>query len=116
MANLTQINVSILSYQELVCICEQLKRIADNGQQSSMQALVEIQTYPVLSTSVNPGQDGGPDRLYPLGWVTWIRDGVSTDRQTISYLVQQVSNPSPGLGWTPNLWLSPGVAGRVTVL
>ncbi|HMW01225.1 MAG TPA: hypothetical protein PKE58_13905, partial [Acidobacteriota bacterium] len=96
------------------CICDQLKRIADGGGGGARLAvIVSILSYPA-NTSVNPGQNGGPDTLYPIGWINWTKAGVTTDREFIQYDQQICRCPVPGSDWIPKLWHHPGVTLEAT--
>lgn len=112
--NVAEINFRILELQLLSCICDQLTRIADGGGGGARLAvIVSVLSYPV-NTTINPGQNGGPSTLYPIGWINWTKAGVTTDREFIQYDQQICRCPVPGPDWVPKLWHHPGVTLEAT--
>jgi len=92
------------------CFCEQLTRIADGVEALSKKKLkINVTAYPV-DTRITNGIDGGPNVLYPLGWVQFSDDGEFWyERHFIIYEKQIII--SDAFGETPyfNVYKYPGV-------
>jgi len=99
------------------CFCEQLTRIADGIADLKKKVLkIEVTSYPD-DTRITLGQDGGPDVLYPLGWVQFSEDNIFWhERHFILYKKQIIVSDVYGDNPYFNLFKWPGVQMTATLV
>lgn len=97
-----------------ICVCDALDRISQALEKKTLK--VTVTQYPV-QTDVIQGQNGGPDILFPLGWVNFeMREVGWLDRQFINSSPQLFFFPGSLDFWDYKLYLKPGVQAFAVVL
>lgn len=87
------------------CICE----IAAGGVIPRLRVLkVTVDAYP-QNTDVIPGQGIGPNVLFPVGWVNFVTQQGSVERQFINHPVQLFPVWEISIPYSYQLWKKPGV-------